>query len=179
MPSTRSQQFIAGFPETKRHICRLFRIPLALSLLFMAASGDGAFSWSSSMDRLLRGISMSYQVPSVERGHLMNPSSPSMKKKEGFAGAALRRLGCAAEAATQAYDPSVSSVRSSSVSNDKTPGRGRKTEKEGRRIHGGGKISCTPVTPSSTDVSLAGRRLLDAGEVKYPSFALCSSNFGF
>lgn len=94
----------------------------------------------------------------------MNPSSPSMKKKEGFAGAALRRLGCAAEAATQAYDPSVSSVRSSSVSNDKTPGRGRKTEKEGRRIHGGGKISCTPVTPSSTDVSLAGRRLLDAGE---------------
>ncbi|XP_074589958.1 uncharacterized protein LOC141845855 [Curcuma longa] len=123
----------------------------------MAASGDGAFSSSSPMDRLLRGISMSCEVPSVERRHLMNPPSPSRKKKEGFAGAALRRLGCASEAASQAYDPSVP--------HDKNLRR-RKTEKEGRRIHGVGKISCAPpVTPSSTEASLAGRRLLDAGEI--------------
>ncbi|KAG6529153.1 hypothetical protein ZIOFF_011348 [Zingiber officinale] len=127
----------------------------------MAASGDGAFSSSSPMDRLLRGISMPYEVPSVERRLLMNPPSPSRKKKEGFAGAALRMLGCASEAASQAYDPSVS--------NEKTPGRRRKTEKEGRRIHGGGKISCAPVTPSSTEASLAGRKLLDASEICYTS----------
>ncbi|XP_042466729.1 probable E3 ubiquitin-protein ligase ZFP1 isoform X2 [Zingiber officinale] len=122
----------------------------------MAASGDGAFSSSSPMDRLLRGISMPYEVPSVERRLLMNPPSSSRKKKEGFAGAALRMLGCASEAASQAYDPSVSK--------NKTPGRRRKTKKEGRRIHGGGKISCAPVTPSSTEASLAGRKLLDASE---------------
>ncbi|KAG6525312.1 hypothetical protein ZIOFF_015267 [Zingiber officinale] len=123
----------------------------------MAASGDGAFSSSSPMDRLLRGISMPYEVPSVERRLLMNPPSSSRKKKEGFAGAALRMLGCASEAASQAYDPSVSK--------NKTPGRRRKTKKEGRRIHGGGKISCAPVTPSSTEASLAGRKLLDASEI--------------
>lgn len=154
MANTRSPQFFFVSPEKiKDHICRLF--------------GDGAFSSSAATDRL----STASKASLVERRRLIDLSSLSGNKKEGLAWATLRWIGCAFDAASQAYNPSVSSVRSWSVSNNERLRR-KKVKKETSRNHGGGKISCALFT----EISVAGRRLPDGSEVR-PILALCCSSF--
>ncbi|XP_042379642.1 uncharacterized protein LOC121972091 isoform X1 [Zingiber officinale] len=80
------------------------------------------------------------------------PSPPKMRK--GLAAAAFRGLGCASEAASQAFSPAAAAVRSSADWQGKRTRRRRGKKKKERKSQVGGDVWCAPGIPFAAEASV-------------------------